>query len=188
MTGFQDVLRKGAIAVIMVLALAACEEKEQVRPPPEALTAEAIGKFCGMNVLEHAGPKGQIILKTALDPIWFSSARDAIAFTMLPDEPRDILAVYVSDMAKTDNWEQPGADNWVEARDAFFVINSRKRGGMGANEAVPFSSREAAEGFKASNGGDIVIFKDVPAEYVLGSDEAPDMPEPQAGGASHGNH
>ena len=48
-----------------------------------------------MNLLEHKGPKGQIILASQAEPIWFSSARDAFSFTMLEEEPKDILAVYV---------------------------------------------------------------------------------------------
>ena len=68
-----------------------------------------------MNLLEHKGPKGQIILASQAEPIWFSSARDAFSFTMLAEEPKDILAVYVSDMAKAPSWDKPGANNWVDA-------------------------------------------------------------------------
>ena len=90
---------------------------------------------------------------------------------MLPEEPKDILAIYVSDMGKAPDWEKPGADNWIEARKAFFVIGSRAKGGMGGDEAVPFSDRAAAEKFVAENGGRIVsVSTEVPREYVLGSD------------------
>jgi len=88
---------------------------------------------------------------------------------MLPDKPKDIRAIYVSDMGKAQNWEKPGADNWVEARKALFVIGSRAKGGMGGEEAVAFSERSAAEKFVVENGGRIVSFADVPKEYVLGS-------------------
>ena len=39
----------------------------------------------------------------------------------------------------------PAPNNWVEAKQALFVIGSRIKGGMGADEAVPFSDRAAAE-------------------------------------------
>lgn len=185
---FRRSLSGLALILALCFALAACEDKKQPRPDPFTLTEEATGKYCGMNMLEHAGPKGQIILKGYDDPIWFSSVRDAIAFTMLPDEPKDFLAVYVSDMAKTDNWDNPGADNWVEARDAFYVIGSRKRGGMGADEAVPFSAKEAAETFSIRNGGKVVTFTEIPQSYVLGSGDIPEMPEPAEKAGSHGNH
>jgi copper chaperone NosL len=153
-----------------VLALAGCnDQKTAEAPPPQEITDSAIGHYCGMNVLEHSGPKGQIILASRKDPVWFSSARDAISFTLLPEEPRDIRAIYVSDMAKAPSWDKPGANNWVDARQASFVIGSRMQGGMGGDEAVPFSDRSAAEKFAAENGGRIVAFAEVPKDYVLGA-------------------
>jgi copper chaperone NosL len=41
------------------------------------------------------------------------------------------------------------------------------KGGMGADEAVPFLKRAAAEKFVSDKGGRIVSFKDVPRDYVL---------------------
>lgn len=108
-----------ALVLVASLLLAACENEQQVEtPPPFSLTAEAMGRYCGMNVLEHAGPKGQIILRQIPEAIWFSSARDTVAFTMLPDEPKEIAAIYVSDMGKAASWEKPGAENWIDARKA----------------------------------------------------------------------
>ena len=174
-------MRRLALTVaIAAIALVGCDQKEAAQlPPPLAMTQDAIGHYCGMNLLEHPGPKGQIIVKSLIEPVWFSSARDAIAFTMLPDEPKDIQAIYVSDMGKAASWDKPGADNWVDARKALFVIGSSVKGGMGSEEAVPFSEHAAAETFASKNGGRIVSFADVPREYVLGSGE-------QTTGADHG--
>ncbi|PWL17445.1 copper resistance protein CopZ [Falsochrobactrum shanghaiense] len=161
-------------AALMGLLLAGCsQEQKQEIIMPFALTDSAMGRYCGMNVLEHPGPKGQIILQPANEPVWFSSARDAIAFTMLPEEPKGIAAIYVSDMAKAPNWDEPGAENWVDARKALFVIESKAVGGMGAQEAVPFSTREAAEQFAADKGGRIVGFDEIPQDYVLGDQDTP---------------
>jgi copper chaperone NosL len=157
-------------ALLASIALAGCGERQVgAIPPPHEMTAEAIGHYCGMNLLEHGGPKGQILVATLIEPVWFSSARDTLAFTMLPDEPKDIEAIYVSDMGKAPSWDRPGADNWVEARKALFVIGSRIKGGMGGDEAVPFSDRSAAEKFAADSGGRIVTFAEVPRDYILGS-------------------
>lgn len=166
-------MRRILLAVTMLSAflLVGCNDEQKTPPPlPYALTSEAIGRYCGMNVLEHPGPKGQIILDARIpEPIWFSSARDALAFTMLPEEPKDIAAIYVSDMSKAPSWEKPGETNWIDARKAFYVIGSSLRGGMGAEEAVPFSTEEAAQQFSAKNGGRVVAFSEVPQDYVLGS-------------------
>jgi copper chaperone NosL len=171
------------------LALAGCnDQKTAVAPPPPVeLTATAIGHYCGMNVLEHTGPKGQIILASRKEPVWFSSARDAISFTMLPEEPKDISAIYVSDMAKAPNWDKPGTSNWVDARKAFFVVGSRMKGGMGADEAVPFSDKSAAEKFATENGGRVMAFADVPKDYVLGA-TAETTSSVEEGHAGHAGH
>jgi copper chaperone NosL len=95
----------------------------------------------------------------------------------MPDQPRDIRAIYVSDMARATSWEDPGAANWIDAHKAFFVIESRKQGGMGAAEAVPFGNREAADAFAAVNGGRVVTFTQIPGAYVLGSDAPGDQSE-----------
>ena len=177
------------LTLVATTALSACNEKTAEAPPaPYALSAEAIGNYCGMNVLEHAGPKGQIILASRLDPVWFSSARDTISFTMLPEEPKDIRAIYVSDMAKAPSWERPGETNWIDARKAFFVIGSRAKGGMGVDETVPFSERAAAETFAAEHEGRVVTFDQVPSDYVLGTgvtSSPPEEPSPQPAKRGH---
>ena len=165
------------LCVIAALVVAGCNRDgaDAVMPPPAALTSDAMGVFCGMNVLEHPGPKGQIITASRIDPYWFTSVRDTVAFTLMPDQPRDIRAIYVSDMAQAPSWAEPGATNWIDARKAFFVIESRRQGGMGAAEAVPFGTRAAADAFAAANGGTVVIFTEIPSAYVLGSDTAGDQ-------------
>lgn len=158
------------LALLLPLAFAGCNEKQAAKvPPPHRMTAEDIGHYCGMNVLEHPGPKGHIFAASLIEPVWFSSVRDTIAFTMLPDEPKDIQAIYVSDMGKAPDWDKPGADNWIEARKALFVIESRLKSGMGGDEAVPFSDRAAAEKFVGEKGGRIVEFGQVSRDYVLAS-------------------
>lgn len=170
-----------AIPVAAALfVLAGCSAQEEVVPPaPFALTADAMGRYCGMNVLEHAGPKGHIILSHLPDePIWFSSARDTIAFTMLPDEPKNIAAIYVSDMAVAPSWEEPGAENWIDAKTAYYVIGSDMLGGMGAMEAVPFSVESAAVEFAQANGGEVVGFENIPSDYILGAGTEEAQPAP----------
>ena len=157
------------IIAAIAIALGGCSgEAPAEMPAPFPLTAEAIGRYCGMNVLEHPGPKGQIILGQIPEPIWFSSARDTVAFTRLPEEPTNISAIYVSDMAQAQSWEQPGSENWIDAREAFYVIGSSATGGMGASEAVPFSTSESADAFARENGGRVVAFDGIPSDYVLG--------------------
>jgi len=168
-------MRRAAVPLLSVLLLAACDEAPTVATVPDPLepTREAIGYYCNMIVVDHIGPKGQAFLTDRAEPIWFTSVRDTIAFTMLPEEPRNIAAVYVNDIGRTD-WDRPSAGAWVAAREAWYVIGSPMRGGMGAPEAVPFGDRAAADQFAGTHGGTVVAFGDIPEDAILGPvDEAP---------------
>ncbi len=141
---------------------------------PQEPGPDAIAHFCGMNVSEHGGPKGQIFLAGQETPMWFASVRDTLAFTILPGESKDILAIFVNDMGKARNWEKPEPGAWVKADEAIFVAGSDARGGMGVAEVVPFANRVAAEQFRAEHGGEIYRFGEVPERYILGA-EHPEM-------------
>ena len=166
-------VRAALLAVLMgsVLFAAGCERGGGQAPPPSPneVLAEATGYYCGMLLADHEGPKGQIHLSGREAPLWFSSVRDTIAFLRLPEEPRDITAVYVNDMAQAKRWDHPEEGAWVEAHDAWFVLGSDRMGGMGAPEAVPFSVKEAAEAFRAQHGGRLARLDEIPDEYVLGA-------------------
>jgi copper chaperone NosL len=61
----------------------------------------------------------------------------------------------------------PDPAAWVEARQAFYVIEGRFIGGMGAEDAMPFSQRAHAESFARAHGGRAVTFAEVPEAYVF---------------------
>lgn len=154
-----------------LLFLAACGRADVAAdaPAPREVTDASVAQFCGMTLTEHPGPKAQIFVRGLNDPYWFASVRDAFAFTMLQETPKAIAAIYVNDMARAKNWDQPEAGMWVEAHKAYFVIGSRRRGGMGGDEAIPFGSGAAAQRFADDNGGRVVAFADMPRDYVLAS-------------------
>jgi copper chaperone NosL len=160
---------------LVLLLLAACDEQPAAPPPPAEITEEATGHYCGMLVAEHEGPKGQIFVKGRSEPYWFTSARDALIFTRMPEEPRDISAVYVTDMAKAASWAKPGQDAWIEAHQAWFVLDSDRRGGMGGAEAIPFGQQDKAVAFASEHGGTVRRFNAVPDSYLFdpGAPESP---------------
>lgn len=152
------------------LLLSACNrDASSEAPPPREVTDASVAEFCGMNLTEHPGPKAQIFVRDLPKPYWFASVRDAFAFTMLQETPKAITAIYVNDMARAGNWDQPEAGAWVDARKASFVIGSSKRSGMNTDEAIPFSDVAAARKFAAANGGEVVGFEDMPRDYILAS-------------------
>lgn len=179
------------LAAIAILPLTACEEEQVAElPPPAQITRAATGYYCSMTVIDHKGPKGQIILESQAEPLWFTAVRDTIAFTLLPEEAKDIVAIYVTDMGRAKEWDHPEQDGpWIEARFAWYVIGSNKRGGMGAPEAVPFGSQEAANAFTAEHGGQVYAFADIPHDAILGTtgDEQDDPPNnPMSMNENHG--
>jgi len=154
------------IALIFIIFLTACEKSQPVEvPPAQTLTREANGYYCLMTVVNHNGPKGQIILSDKKQALWFTSVRDTIAFTLSPEEPKNIAAIYVNDMTDA-NWDNPGADNWIDARKAWYVLESNLSGGMGAAEAVPFATKKGAESFRTKQGGKVYAFTSIPEEYI----------------------
>lgn len=170
------------IAALLALVLAglipSCDNKQASVPTPHEVTGESTAQFCGMTLSEHPGPKGQIFIKSDPRPFWFASVRDAFAFVMLEDTPKAVVSIYVNDMGKAKNWDQPESGTWVEARKAVYVIGSRKHGGMGQDEAVPFSDRQIAEQFVDKHGGHVVTFNEMPRDYILASrNAAPKEPQ-----------
>lgn len=155
--------------LFLLLALAACKEEALQDVQPVAMTPTAIGHFCQMNLLEHDGPKAQIHLEGLPGaPLFFSQVRDAVAYTRLPEQTHRILAVWVNDMgAPGADWADPGAENWIALDAAHLVIGSRRIGGMGAPELVPFADRTEAARFVEAHGGTLTEIDKVPDAAVI---------------------
>ena len=152
--------------LLLSVFLVACEKAPPVEVPvAQTLTREANGYYCLMTVTNHDGPKGQIILDDG-KVLWFTSVRDTVSFTLSPEEPKNIAAIYVNDMAEAD-WKKPGLDNWIDAYTAWYVLGSDKAGGMGTPETVPFSTKAKAEVFVTKHGGTIHKFDAIPKEYIM---------------------
>lgn len=158
---------KSALALFFaVLALSACKEEDVTPPSPIAMTDEALGHYCQMYLMDHAGPKAQVHLEGFDQPLWFSQVSDSLAFVHDPEKIAPIAAIYVSDMGSAPSWAVPGEANWIPVERARFVIESDRPGGMGTPEAIPFGSEAGAEEFSASHGGRTVSWGDVPETYV----------------------
>jgi copper chaperone NosL len=190
-------MKRFALIILLATLSAGCDNAPKASAPePHEITADATGRYCGMALTEHAGPKGQIFVAGIADPIWFSSVHDAIAFTLLPEEPKDIAAIYVTDIGKAASWDVPGPGTWIDAKKAWFVIGSKRSGGMGGAELVPFGAEADANSFVAREGGRVVRFDQIPRDYVLADgatlndrgNEAPTPDDRPASGAPASKH
>ncbi|EAQ26529.1 nitrous oxide reductase accessory protein NosL [Roseovarius sp. 217] len=153
--------------LLLPLALAACKEEVATRPDAVSLTAEAVGHYCQMDLLEHPGPKAQVHLEGLDHPLFFSQVRDAIAYQRMPEQSHAITAIYVNDMAAAASWDQPGAENWIDATGAHYVIGSDATGGMDAPELVPFLGAKDAAAFAEARGGHVLRLAEVADSDVL---------------------
>lgn len=164
---------RSVLLVAMLALLSACKEEAAQNIAPRDMTAETLGHYCQMNLLEHPGPKAQVFMRGYSAPLFFSQVRDAIAYMRGPEQIAPILAVYVNDMGMMGaTWDRPGDGNWIVAETAFYVVGSARVGGMGAPETVPFSSREKAEAFVLAEGGHVLMFSDITDDMVLAPVEA----------------
>jgi copper chaperone NosL len=154
--------------LIFALLLSACKEEAQ-DVSPVALTEESVGHYCQMQLLEHDGPKAQVHMKGYPGkPLYFSQVRDAVAYSRLPEQDGVILALWVNDMgAPGATWAQPGAENWIDATTAHYVVGSTVKGGMGAPELVPFADLDKAADFAARNGGAVMALATIPDTAVI---------------------
>ncbi|MCP5072316.1 MAG: copper resistance protein CopZ [Rhodobacteraceae bacterium] len=156
------------LLLIALIALAACKEEVAKIPDPVRLTEESLSHFCQMSIAEHDGPKGQIHLEGYPFPLFFAQVRDTVAYLKSPERDAAVTAVYVSDMSKAASWADLGADNWIQADVAYYVVGAKVAGGMGAQEIVPFGDQASASIFVRRFGGSVLPFDQIPAEAAIG--------------------
>lgn len=150
------------------LILTGCFEDElREMPTPVALSIEHDGYFCSMTIADHPGPKAQIHVAGQAAPLWFAQVRDMFGFIMLPGESREITALYVTDMSANTSWDNTNDGPWIDPKNAWFVINSKRIGGMGALEVVPFSVKADAMIFAQEFGGQVLTYSEVPSDYIF---------------------
>ncbi|MEZ5776954.1 MAG: nitrous oxide reductase accessory protein NosL [Paracoccaceae bacterium] len=154
------------LLLIAVWFVAACRD-DAVPPPPVSMTETAVGFYCQMELEEHPGPKAQVHLKDVSAPLFFAQVRDALAYQRMPEQSHEIAATYVSDMDRAPSWADPGEDNWIAAKDAYYVVGSDRAGGMGAAETVPFASPDGARDFANAHGGQVMRMTDIPDDALL---------------------
>ena len=164
----MTLIGKTTVLVIAIVLAACSQQQEEVTPLPQLSTRDDVGYFCRMIVEDHLGPKSQLFLMGNEDPLWFTSVRDGIAYTLLPGESGVTSAFYVTAMDKSD-WNHPEKQGaaWIDARSAWYVIDSDKKGGMGMAEAIPFAEEAEAKAFVEEFGGRPLRLSHIPEAYIL---------------------
>lgn len=155
-------LRAAALCAAL-LSLAACGPTEQAPIGPVELTPDAACSLDGMLLMDYPGPKAQIHYMQG-PPDFFCDTVEMFSIYLRPEQQKRVRALYVQDMGRAD-WNSP-QDAWIDARTAFYVKGSGKRGAMGPTLAS-FAREEDARAFLAQHGGRLYRFEEVTPEMVI---------------------
>lgn len=149
------------LAAALALTLAACSEAPKSVAPLEIGAGDSCS-LDGMILADYPGPKAQIHYEQG-DPEWFCDTNEMLATLLRPEQSRRVVAVYTQDMAKA-KWEKP-ENNWIDARQAFYVEGSKRHGSMGPTLAS-FATEADAQAFAQAEGGKVLRFAQITAETV----------------------
>ena len=155
--------RRHCLACAAALPLfAACGVRETAALPVE-IDRSTSCELDGMLLADYPGPKAQIHYAGLAAPHFFCDTVEMFAMLLRPEQVRVVRAAFVQDMGRAD-WYQP-VGHWIDARGAFYVEGSRRRGAMGRTLAS-FSMENDARGFAAQWGGQVLAYAQVKPEMV----------------------
>ncbi|PKG40814.1 nitrous oxide reductase accessory protein NosL [Psychromonas sp. Urea-02u-13] len=115
--------------------------------------------LCGMLISNFAGPKGEIAEKRSEQVNKFCSTRDMFAYYLQPENKRNVTQLFVHDMSKMP-WDELNDGHFIDAKSAWFVTGSSKKGAMGLTLAS-FGQKEHADAFKKEFGGQVYSFGEI---------------------------
>lgn len=174
-------LRRCALHGLMAISLALALPTLAPAATAEEVAAQTVGKemrcpVCGMYPARYPKWMTQVVFK---DGSMRATDSPLDLFRFLHDMAKydrkhvreDIAVVYLSDYLK---------GGWVDAKRAYFVAGSSARGPMNNADLPAFNGREAAEKFAGEQGGKVLGFEQITAEFIanLGHDDHGD----------HGHH
>lgn len=125
-------------------------------------TADTACALDGMVLKDFPGSKAQVHY-TEGKADYYCDLMELFAVLLAPEHKRKIAGVFVQDVGKTD-WAKPSG-HWIAAKDALFVVGSKKQGSMGPTFGA-FSSAQDAEAFVRKEGGKVVPFDQVTAAML----------------------
>ncbi|MDD3354719.1 nitrous oxide reductase accessory protein NosL [Zoogloea sp.] len=150
-------LRAAALLVTATL-LSACGKSSDTPAAPQEIARDTYCTLDGMLLADYPGPKAQIHYAGQPEPEFFCDTMEMFSLLLKPEQARKVVAAYVQDMDKAD-WNTPSGA-WIEARAAFYVVGSKKRGAMGPT-LPSFGTREGARKFAEVEGGKVFPFAEI---------------------------
>lgn len=149
------------LLIIGTSLLIGCSKKEQSTTAIEIDRTTSCA-LDGMILMDYPGPKAQIHYDSG-EPDFFCDTMEMFSIYLRPEQKKHIKALFTQDMGKTP-WEHP-ADNWIDAKSAYYVYGSKKLGSMGPTLAA-FARVEDADTFAKQYGGKVLRFEQVTLDMV----------------------
>ncbi len=156
-----------AFVTLIFFSLLSCGDspQEQRAHSPVSFNSGDECHVCGMIITRIAGPKGQAYDNRSKQVKKFCSTVDLVSWYLQPENKPNVSDIYVHDMAETD-WNSPDDSKLINARKAFFVIDSKKKGSMGKS-IVSFENKSNAEHFAKQWGGSIINFEQLTLSVIF---------------------
>lgn len=142
--------------IAALLLLAACGDAARTLAAAEPAD-DAVCALDGMSLKDYPGPKAQIVSRDGKTD-YFCNLAELFEVLSGGDGAHSAGASYVQDMGQAD-WNKPRG-HWIDARSAFYVLDSRARGAMGP-AIGSFARREDAQAFAAREGGRVLAFAQI---------------------------
>jgi len=157
-------LKIASSLLLALLLFSGCSEKSntQASYSPKDLTGDEVCMLDGMILRDHPGPKGQIIFKNG-EPHFFCDTKGLISTLYDPNYKVKIKQAFVQDFGNRE-WGSY-KDNWIDVKQAFFVMDSSRFGAMGPTLAT-FASRTDADNFAKEFGGSVLAFSELNEEKL----------------------
>lgn len=155
------------VAVALLLAACGSASDDSIVQPVEITRATA-SVIDGMLLADYPGPKAQIHYAGKAEPDFVCNTADLFYIHLAPEQLRKVRAIFVQDMAKAD-WDEP-VGHWIDAREAWYVAGSSRRGSMGPTLAS-FADKADAARFADTFGGRVLHYSEVTLDIVTPPDD-----------------
>lgn len=159
-------LRKRMLATLAAITLTACGQQAETSAAldPIEITSGTACSLDGMLLADYPGPKAQIHYAGQAEPDYFCDTVEMFHLYLTPEQVRAVRGLFVQDMGRAD-WDQPRG-NWIDAKKAYYVLGSKRRGSMGPTIASFALEKDAAK-FSAEYGGKVYRFSDITPDMVV---------------------
>jgi copper chaperone NosL len=154
----QTTLKLGLAAMTLLAACSQAVLTVQAQEP----AADTACALDGMVLKDFPGSKAQIQYVEG-KPDYYCDLMELFAVMLTPESKRQVAGVFVQDIGKTD-WAKPEG-HWIPAKEALYVVGSKKQGSMGPTFGA-FSNAQDAAAFAKKEGGKVLPFNQITAAML----------------------